>query len=153
MRWVMISGLPGAAGKLMIWPTWKWLACVAVTGASTTMSPTAMVGVMEPEMIVITGCPKTIRWPSAEVRDPTAMVMVSTATRTTKTVTVVESARRYQRRGLRPWLSLLSAGRVEGIGAVVTLICLLLWGRCFDVSNLAWHGGGSIRPSDRLQLQ
>jgi hypothetical protein len=39
---------------------------------------------------------------------------------------VVVSARRYQRRGLRPWLGLLSARRVEDIGAVVTLICLLL---------------------------
>jgi hypothetical protein len=112
-----------------------------------------MVGVMEPEMIVITGCPKTIRWPSADVLDPMAMVIVSTATSAIRTVTVVESARRYQRRGLRTWLGLLSAGRVEGIGAVVTLICLLLKGRCFDVSNLAWHRGSSIRHSDAFQLQ
>src|ERR1700723_3589369 len=126
MRWVMISGLPGAARKLMIWPTWKWLGRVGVTGPSTTMSPTAMVGVMEPEMIVITGCPKTIRWPSAEVRDPSGMVIERTATSEIRRVTVVESARSYQRRGLRPWLGLLSAGRVDVTGAVVVLICLLL---------------------------
>jgi hypothetical protein len=77
-------------------------------------------------MIVITGCPKTTRWPSAEVREPMAMATVSTATSEIRMVTVVESARRYQRRGLRTWLGLLSTGRVAGIGAVVTLICLLL---------------------------
>jgi hypothetical protein len=41
---------------------------------------------------------------------------------------------------------------VEGIGAVVTLICLLLKGRCFDVSNLAWHRGSPIRLSGAFQL-
>src|ERR1700679_3897824 len=117
----MNSGLPGAARKLMIWPTWRSLACAAVTGVATTMLPMAMVGVMEPEMIVITGCPKTTRWPSAEVRDPMAMVIVRMATSATRTVTVVENARRYQRRGLPAWLDWLSAGRVEVIGAVVTL--------------------------------
>jgi hypothetical protein len=81
-----------------------------------------------------------------------AMTMVSTATSEIRTVTVVESARRYQRRGLRTWLVLLSAGRVEVIGAVVTLICLLLCGRCFDVSNLAWHRGSPIRLSGAFQL-
>src|ERR1700678_2332882 len=153
MRWVMNSALPGAARKLMIWPTWRSLACAAVTGASTTMSPTGMVGFMEPEMIVITGCPKTTRCPSADVLEPMAMVIVSTATRATRTVTVVESARRYQRRGLGLWPGLVSAGRVVGAGAVVTLICLLLKGRCFDVSNLAGRRGSSIRHSDAFRLQ
>src|SRR5580658_9048991 len=153
MRWVTISGLPGAARKLMIWPAWRLLAWAAVTGASTTMSPTAMVGVMEPEMIVMTGCPKTTRWPSAEVREPMAMVIVSTATSAIRTVTVVVSARRYQRRGLVPWPGLVSAGRVVGAGAVVTLICLLLYGRCCDISNLAGRRGSSICHSDAFQLQ
>jgi hypothetical protein len=47
----------------------------------------------------------------------------------------------------------VSAGRVVGAGAVVTLICLLLKGRCFDVSNLAWRRGSSIRHSDAFRLQ
>src|SRR6202034_3973552 len=150
MRWVMISGLPRAARKLMIWPTWKSLACAAVTGASTTMSPTAMVGVIEPEMIVITGCPKTTRWPSAVVLEPMAMAIVSTATRAITTVTVVESALRYQRRGLRTWPGLLSAWRVEGVGAVVTLICLLLLGpllRCLQGRVAPWQPDSPFRCS------
>jgi hypothetical protein len=57
-----------------------------------------------------------------------AMAIVSTATSAIRTVTVVVIARTYQRRVLSTWLGLVSAGRVEVIGAVVTLICLLLLG-------------------------
>jgi hypothetical protein len=82
-----------------------------------------------------------------------AMTIVSTPTSEIRMITVLDSTRRYQRRGLRTWLGLLSAERVEGIGAVVTLICLLLKGRCFDVSNLAGHRGSWIRPSGAFQLR
>src|ERR1700683_4080324 len=124
MRWLIIVVLPGASRKVTIWPTCRCVAWVAVTGLSTISSPVRITGVIDPDTMVITGCPNTVYWPLGERWLATATRMASAAKTETSTVAIVESTRRYIRptRGGRRVLR--CAGPAAGLGIAVVLICL-----------------------------
>ena len=79
--------------------------------------------VCDPEIIDITGCPKTMAWPLGDIRLATDKTIASAATMETSTVTTVENTRRPRRPAPRAILGLPMDGLVPVSGsAVVRLI-------------------------------